>query len=187
MMKKHKQGTLDGLCGIYAVVIACRGVMSRSSEERKKHTEYHKRLYEACCKSVTTWPRTLWEGLDFDALIEMIENAQRLEPEIFQSISVSYPFAKKEPATSENYWIEFKKLFDDDPKGFALIGMSKPDEHWLVVRRKTDKQLEIIDPSPLREAKCKNISDIHAGPNKLSKKTWQIQRNELVFFTRKKV
>ena len=172
-----RQGQLDGLCGIYSIINSFKQVMGRSLEENDVQL-----LFETCCRSVSAWPATLWAGLDFDELREVIKRAKKTEPSLFEKVTISFPFANSTPPTSEEYWRQFHSLFERYPEGCAIVGMAYPYLHWIAVTPKSQKQLIIHDPSPNGPIKAKNISQIHAGDRRPKKKHWKLERNELVFF-----
>ncbi len=172
-----KQGHLDGLCGVYSIINSFKQVLGKSLKEEDVQL-----LFEACCRSVSAWPATLWEGLEFDELKELIERAKISEPDLFKVVKVTFPFANSTPPTSEAFWSKFHALFEKYPESCAIVGMTHPHFHWVAVTRKSQKQLDIHDPSPTGSVKTKNISQIHAGDRRPSNKHWMLARNELVFF-----
>ena len=172
-----RQGQLDGLCGIYSIINSVKQVLGRSLNEDNVQL-----LFEACCRSVSAWPATLWEGLDFEDLKDVIERAKRTEPGLFADVKVSFPFEKYTPSTSEEYWQRFHDLFKEHKGGCAIVGMAYPHLHWMAAMPKSEKQLSVYDPSPNGSITTKNISQIHAGDRRPIKKHWKLERNELVFF-----
>jgi hypothetical protein len=172
-----QQGHLDGLCGVYSIINSFKAVLGTSLKDESVQL-----LFEACCRSVSAWPATLWEGLDFEELKDVIERAKISESDLFGAVEITFPFALSTPRTSKCYWQEFHKLFKDHPKGCAIVGMTHPHLHWVTVTPKSEKQLRIHDSSPTGSIKTKNISQIHAGDRLPSDKHWMLARNELVFF-----
>lgn len=172
-----RQGHLDGLCGIYSIVNSYKQVMGKSLNKDDVPL-----LFEACCRSVSAWPATLWLGLDFEELMDVIERTKRNEPELFEPVEITFPFRKSTPQTSEAYWRDFHIMFEKHPDGCAIIGMTHPHHHWVAVTLKSKKQIAIHDSSPDGPLKVKNISQIHAGDRLPEQKHWKLERNELVFF-----
>jgi hypothetical protein len=175
--KPKRQGQLDCLCGIYSIVNSFKQVLGSSLDE-----DDVKLLFEACCRSVAAWPVTLWKGLDFEELMDVIKRAENIEPRLFEAVEFSFPFEKSTPPTSKMYWQRFHTLFEEYPEGCAIIGMTHPDAHWVVALPKSEKQLSIHDPRAVGPIATKNISQIHAGDRRPPKKHWKLERNELVFF-----
>lgn len=172
-----RQGHLDGLCGIYAIINAFRVVTGKATNDKDVSS-----LFETCCRSVSAWPSTLWEGMDFEAMEDVIARAKIYEHDLFKNLRITYPFKESTPKTSELYWARFSEIFESFPNGCAIIGRTHPDMHWVAVTVKSEKQLNIHDSSPFGSTRVKNISQIHAGDRLPEGKHWKIARDEFVFF-----
>lgn len=172
-----RQGHLDGLCGIYSIVNAFKVVTGKAATDEDISS-----LFESCCRSVSAWPSTLWEGMDFETLKDVIARTRALESELLKNLLITFPFENPTPTTSEEYWGRFLALFEEFPDGCAIIGKTHPDMHWVAVTVKSEKQLSIHDSNPVGSIKVKNISQIHAGDRLPKGKHWKIARNEFLFF-----
>lgn len=179
MKKKHKeQGDLDALCGIYAIVNA----FTHLGVEKR----YSKRLFKLACKGLPhkKWPKVLWNGTYLKDIKRMIENCQKKsEPSGSLRIDVSYPFKKETPQNDEEFWKGFDALFDDAPeRKCAIIGLTKPKAHWVVVTKESAGRLRIIDSDSALSSYLKNRASFTARDRSPDHKKWKITRKELVLF-----
>lgn len=179
MKKKHKeQGDLDALCGIYAIVNAFThlGVDKR----------YSKRLFKLACKGLPAkkWPKVLWNGTYLKDIKRMIKNCQkRSEPSGTLRIDVSYPFKKETPENDEEFWHGFDILFEDkSEEKCAIIGLTQPYDHWIVVAKESPGRLRIIDSLSSDPPLLKNRSSFTARDRSPDHRKWKIIRKDLVLF-----
>lgn len=172
-----RQGHLDGLCGIYAVVNAAKAVLGKSVAGDEEILF----LFRTLCRSVSAWPLTLWEGLNFEELIDIVDRTI-CHNTILNKLDISYPFTKSTPQSSDQFWQRFHEIFERNSGAYAVIGMTHPHLHWVTATPKSRKQLSIIDSSPCGDIRVKNISQIFAGERLQKGYHWKIERSEVILF-----
>ena len=165
------QGGLDALCGQYAIANA---FMQYGFQDG--------RYFETACRAVARrrWPDVLWEGTSVGDMRRMIRRCLRVHDEL-SDVTVSYPFWRDPPGSNEAYWKRFDGTFGDPSVRFAILGLEKPDPHWIVVFR-DGQRLLFVDSNPFRPRVRKNRKSLHAGERRKSKNQWLINRRELIAF-----
>ena len=126
------QGELDGLCGVYAIVNAYEICLSDLVNNPEKKLD---RIFRTACRALErkAWPETLWQGTSFGEMRRMISKCEKRMKYRSFVIAPKYPFLKKPPRNTKEYWKRFIKEFHK--KGFccAIIGVEDPAPHWVVV------------------------------------------------------
>ncbi len=175
--KTQRQGHLDGLCGIYAIVNALAELGHKGKPEL---------IFETACQALpnSRWPSLLWEGTTLHDLKRMIK-ACRTELAL-DTIRVSYPFDKSQPPSNEDYWQELDKLFIENPENkCAIIGLGKPTLHWLVAkpaRKRAPTSLLFIDSGESGNRRSIPRDDIYAGQRRSMGQKYRVERKELILF-----
>ena len=95
------QGSLDGLCGQYAIVNAL---------EQCGFTDED--YFQTACRGLARrrWPDVLWEGTTIGDLQKMIAHCQLVHDEL-QHVNIAYPFRKAAPKSNRSYWERFDGIF----------------------------------------------------------------------------
>ena len=165
------QGCLDGLCGEYSIANAF--IQCGFQDE-----DY----FQTACRAVARrrWPEVLWEGTTFGDMKRMIRRCLLVHDEL-ADVAVSYPFSRRPPDTNDAYWERFDRIFADPDVRSAIVGLEKPDPHWIVVLR-DGQRLLFVDSNPFRPRVRKNRKSLHAGERRRSKNQWLINRSELIAF-----
>lgn len=128
------QGERDGLCGMYAIVNAYEICLSDLVDKPEKKLD---RIFRTACGALErkAWPKTLWQGTSFGEMRRMIfkcEKRMKFRKSGF-AITVKYPFLKKPPRNTKEYWNRFTREFHKEGFCCAVIGVEKPVPHWVVV------------------------------------------------------
>lgn len=165
------QGKLDGLCGQYAIANAfelCGFV----------HEDY----FQAACRGLADrrWPDTLWDGTSFDDMRNMIAHCRR-ECDELDGIKVGYPFRRSPPGSNSAYWKRFDEIFGKETVRCGIVGLVKPDPHWIVICRE-GRRLEFVDSRPDEPEIRKNRTSLYAGKRRRSRNQWLIDRRQLITF-----
>ena len=179
-----RQGTLDGLCGPYAIVNAydqCEIEEGWLGEDD---------IFAISCSAINGWPDVLWEGTTFTQMITMIKACQKALSRAYNDadceypISVSYPFRKKTPKTNKEYWKRFNKIFSRDEAICGIVGMERPSEHWFAFSKRP-KTLSVYDSANFSERGIQRIrlENIHAGV--YEKRRYLFCRKEFIVFSKK--
>ena len=168
------QGNLDGLCGPYAVVNAFERCGVQKLDE----------VFETACSAIALrrWPKVLWEGTSFGDLRRMIRRCKDTIGEA-ASIRTSYPFHRKTPKSNESFWKELDQILTDRPSVRCMIlGLTRPDYHWIVAHRETSNRLTFVDTDPHNPSRRKNRKMLYAGVRNGHPSKWIIDRGELILF-----
>ena len=173
------QGSLDGLCGPYAIVNAYH--------ECDIEEELGKDIFAIACLAIKGWPQILWEGTSFGQIMKMLKSCQNALQSAYEEadceypIKVTYPFWKKPPGTNREYWKRFDEIFCRDDVVCGIIGMESPAKHWFAFDKNT-KTLSVFDSTHPSDGGMRRIriEDIHAGVHE--QKKYGINRKELIVF-----
>ena len=176
------QGSLDGLCGPYAIVNAYHQC---DIEEDWLGED----IFAIACMAIRGWPQVLWEGTSFEQMIKMLKACQNSLKSAYEEagckypIEVKYPFRNNEPGSNKEYWKRFDEEFFRDSAICGIIGMEVPSEHWFAfdISVKTLSVFDSTHPSDRRMRRVR-IKEIHAGVYQM--KSFVINRRELIMFCR---
>ena len=174
------QGSLDGLCGLYAIVNAfdlCDIEEDWLGED----------IFAFACRAINGWPDVLWDGTDFDQMISMLEEIESQLRRAFEKnnchfpITTAYPFQKNQPRNNSAYWRQFEQIFSDDESICGIAGMEHPDKHWFAFISWKDS-LIAFDSAPTSREGFQRMprSHIHAGEKRVKK--YVLNRRELIVF-----
>ena len=141
--RPYRQGDLDGLCGVYAVVNALRHVLQLPEEQCQQLFEkLIKALEQDCCH---LHRHLLW-GMSFRQLRRLVAavSSCRLEGQKL-TFDARRLWLKQEQRTLPHLWAALNEELG--PTCVAIIGLSGVDDHWCVVYRVTPKTLHLLDSS----------------------------------------
>jgi hypothetical protein len=171
-LSPHSQGTLDGMCGPYAIANALQlcGV-DRGGE-----------IIRIACAAVSRrrWPSIYWDGTTFRDLQRMLL-ACRHALRIQRVVRIEYPLRDRPARTTKQFWNRFDAAFRDPTTACAIIGITSPGHHWLVVRRDGGR-IVVVDSAPRATVYRKNRAGFSvggSGPQKF-RSTWVIERQVLI-------
>ena len=174
------QGSLDGLCGPYAIVNAytlCdieEGWLGR-------------RIFKIACSEIGDWPDVLWKGTTFKQMRKMLKVCQTLLKAAYRKadcaypIEIEYPFRANPPRSAKKFRKRLCKIFSRDDVICGIVGMEKPDDHWFAfVKLKT--ALIVFDSAPPGCGGMRRIrlEDIHVRGR--GKKKLILNPGELIVF-----
>lgn len=173
---KH-QGELDGLCGPYAIANA---ISFLAGEDRFNE------IFQEACRGLASsrWPQTIWEGTTFGDLKKMISRCKK-NIEDLSCFKFSYPFLRKTPKTNSDYWLKFDDILNREPKQCAIIGITRPSMHWIVVSSSGEK-IKFRDSTATSRMYSKPRTSLYAGERNSDKEKWMIDRQELILISYKK-
>ncbi|WP_163055720.1 hypothetical protein [Acidithiobacillus ferrooxidans] len=170
----HKyQGSLDGLCGPYAVVNAFH-LLDYGDEVLEE-------VFKAACQSPAhhRWPRLLWEGTGFGDLQRMIRAAMKLPCVDASKFYVAYPFYKKKELKTAKYWEIFYDITDDKNFLCGIFRRTKPSDHWIVFKR-DGKRIRFYDTDPKRPLIRRNTGSIDTAGRRRRPSNWLVKQDETV-------
>ncbi|KUJ77864.1 hypothetical protein AVO45_07770 [Ruegeria marisrubri] len=102
------------------------------------------------------------------------------EVEGLDRFHVSYPFRANQPKSNDEFWQAFDRLFAENREGkSAIVGLTKPDLHWLVALPKRSK-IEFIDSDRLSSNTKVPREDIYAGDRRTNGQTYCVVRKEVI-------
>lgn len=168
------QGELDGLCGMYAIANAYERCGCQDVDD----------VFRTACSGLSQrrWPKVLWEGTTFADMQRMIKACKdQCEP----TISVRYPFSgKNEPRSNDSYWKDLKGIFRDREARCAIVNMTKPWLHWVVIFPDTERRIWFTDSGETETDYRKNIASLYAGKRSPRPGQWVFDRRSLIVFSR---
>jgi len=168
------QGSLDGLCGQYAIINAFQ----------KCGIEDEESLFRAACLGIakSRWPKILWEGTSLRDLMNMINCCKEIVPGVGE-IAVRYPFSRNEPINNDDYWRKFDAIFENELfVSCAILGVSRPFAHWIVAWPDGGR-VQFLDCDPNDDYPRKNRASLYAGSRNADQGKWLIDRREFVLFS----
>ncbi|CDZ72569.1 Hypothetical protein NGAL_HAMBI2610_41940 [Neorhizobium galegae bv. orientalis] len=172
------QGELDGLCGVYAIINAYEtcGLLDDG--------ELHEEMFKACCNGLkpAAWPEVLWSGTEYRDLQRMIKSCKKLVPSTSE-VKVSMPFQRQPPKSDKEYWTRFDEVLleDDGETKCAIIGVTRPSNHWIVAARDGNR-IWFADSTANQTLMRKNRKSLFAGERNGNPNVWLIDRSELIVF-----
>lgn len=152
----HKQGSLDGLCGLYSITNAfTRLVEGLDPDEvfRQAASGMHRRVY----------PDVLWDGLDIDDLLRSTRSVARwVEKKHNVRIIISLPFKDRRFQKTADFLDELASLIGNQ-KGNAILsvdwGKTKGGGgHWLVYQRHENSKVRVFDSDGPCSMKTRTLS-----------------------------
>ncbi len=162
------QGSLDGLCGIYAIYNALVVGCGWDGDEV---------IFQTACTALgkQRWPEVLWKGTTFADMQKMIKACTSLNG--FNQVKARYPFAKRVPKSNADYWERFDEEVAES--ACAIIGVTDPFAHWIVTGW-DGGHLQFLDSTAGGEFLRKQKSSLFAGERKRKPTQWLIDRRELI-------
>ena len=105
----------------------------------------------------------------------------RCECDELDGIKVGYPFRRSPPGSNSAYWKRFDEIFGKETVRCGIVGLVKPDPHWIVICRE-GRRLEFVDSRPDEPEIRKNRTSLYAGKRRRSRNQWLIDRRQLITF-----
>jgi len=163
--RPHWQGSLDGLCGIYAVINAvdcmCR---NRSAPLRE---EQHRELFHRLCHtSDINIASFLADGMTFRQVCRLLDSAKSYLDERCLSMGRRVAFRSSNVSLAE-YWDKISHHININGPGSVLVGMTGQYDHWSVVRDVTGRQIRLWDSDDLNRvnrSRCRVGRESSARP-----------------------
>lgn len=173
------QGTLDGLCGLYALVNAYEACGIEEEETLKL-------VFKLACDTLPRrrWPDVLWDGTSFQEMKKMICRCEEAMGNGGDSpIIAEFPFEGNDPGSNDQYWAYFDRAFSYEDVVCGIVGLEKPSNHWIVIERGSKKHIWFTDSDGDDDLVYRmNVSSLHAGPRRRDKTQWRLNREELIIF-----
>lgn len=173
-MKPAYQGSLDGLCGMYAIANALVGACGVEEDARDLMLSATRGL------AASRWPDVLFNGTTFADMQRMIRRV--LDEHDLPGVRVNYPFQRNTPASNEEYWERFEELFADDEVRCAILGVNQPFAHWIVAGDNGGR-IQFMDSTSGNEFLEKNKASLFAGERRPKPTSWLLDRKEVILFS----
>ena len=173
------QGSLDGLCGPYAIVNAYH--LCDIEEDW-----LGKDIFKIACSAIDDWPKALWKGTSFPQMRMMIKATQKAlqkaysEADCEYPIEIDYPFRKNPPRSGKQLRERLDAVFSGDDVMCGIVGMENPAAHWFSFV-KLNRALIVFDSAPAGLGGMHRIrlDDLHV---RALKKKIALNPRELIVF-----
>lgn len=151
-----KQGSLDSLCGIYAIVNAVRLLRVRNHKPANALSDYLFGALLGYAEARWRLSRVATQGLATGSLWLLAHEAQRLlSRRTNLDLQLKRPFRRSPPADWQAFEQQLRTLLSD---GAVLIARCwGPSDHWTVVRGFTRSRMLLCDSNGVhhyRLARC---------------------------------
>jgi hypothetical protein len=136
------QGSLDDLCGIYALVNASRLLVPSLTNHACKQV-FKQAIRWICDRN--DYPDMLCEGLDADTMA-------RLHKDVFEPrwrLSLHRPFYRRTPQSAKEFWLWMEKEAARQRQAVIICFESRHWNHWTVVRDITPTKVTLFDSNGL--------------------------------------
>lgn len=167
-LESHFQGSLDGLCGLYAI-----------SNSFDKAGVDPGAVFETAARALgkSKWPDVLFSGTTIRDMQVMLKRCS----EEYGVLRASYPFLnpKSTPKTNNEYWDRFFEVTSDDDVLCCIAGVEEPSYHWIVIEPDGGR-VRFTDSSHENQNFRKNVTTIHAGKRRKSNSHWRLDRSQLI-------
>jgi len=174
--KASAQGSLDGLCGIYAIINACNLMLGG-----KLDREYQSSLF---CKLTNLLDDgrpigdVVHDGIGFRKLGELIDVASRTLA-LDHGVEIERRVAcKTSRGELGDFWIKLLSHINLEKGSIAILGVEGKHSHWTVVQKVSRKSLTLSDSDNLKRLN-KSDCDIMEG-----EKTHQLQPTQTYLLRR---
>jgi hypothetical protein len=150
-----RQGHLDGLCGLYAIVNALDllrdGGLNHDEDEAL-------RIIRALVDAIPErFPKAIWDGTKIQHIRRMLVAADLFARKRYKfGIDWSEPFLRRDFATPADYHTALAVELASG--GVAVIGLAPPWDHWTLVRKVVDDGFETVDSIELNHLA---LADLH--------------------------
>jgi hypothetical protein len=154
-LEPFRQGHLDGLCGLYAIVNALD--IMRDGGLTHSEDEAH-RIMRALVDAVPErFPRAIWDGTKVQHIRRMLRAADAFARKRYKfGVDWSEPFLRRDFSSARQYHAALREELAGG--GLAIIGLAPPWDHWTLVRRVLDDGFETVDSIELKHLA---LADLH--------------------------
>lgn len=142
--KPLDQGDEDGFCGLYAIINAITLLFPGTMNQERRDS-----VFKAICRAIPQhkWPGPIWNGTTSTDVRAMLGAARR---EMNNSFSWEQPFDHLKLMSVDEFMRELKWRIEGDD-AFAVVGISKPWEHWTCAHRLTPHEMIMTDSCHVKQ------------------------------------
>jgi len=144
-LKPYRQGRLDGLCGVYALINALRLLCPRLDEDACERAFCA--LIEAHARHAASPLTVIQGGLSRRELLRLIGVWQRFGAREFGITVTVSQLTVSEPSL-RGLWRGLCRALDG--RSVAIVGLDGVERHWTVAHATTPRTLQVTDSSGLR-------------------------------------
>jgi hypothetical protein len=144
-LNPYRQGRLDGLCGVYALINALRLLCPRLDEDTCERVFCA--LIRARARQKCSPLAVISGGLSRRELLQLIGPWQRFAAREF-GITLTINRPKVSEPSLRGLWRGLCRALDG--KSIAIVGLDGIERHWTVVYAATERTLRVADSSGLR-------------------------------------
>lgn len=144
-LKPYRQGQLDGLCGVYALINALRLLCPRLDEDACERAFCA--LIQARARQAASPLTVIHAGLSWRELLRLIGVWQRFAAREF-GISVTVSRLRVAEPSLRGLWRGLCRALDGT--SVAIVGLDGVERHWTVAHAATPRTLRVTDLSGLR-------------------------------------
>jgi hypothetical protein len=144
-LQPYRQGRLDGLCGVYALINALRLLCPRLDEDACERAFCA--LIRARARQKCSPLAVISGGLSRRELLKLIGPWQRFAAREF-GVTLTVNRLKVSDPSLRGIWRGLRRALDG--KSIAIVGLDGAERHWTVVYAATERTLRVADSSGLR-------------------------------------
>jgi hypothetical protein len=141
----YRQGQLDGLCGLYALINALRLLCPRLDEDACERVFCA--LVKARTRQTTSPLAVIADGLSRRELLKLIDPWQRFAAREL-GIKLTVKRLKVSEPSLRGIWCSLWEALDG--QSVAIIGLDGAERHWTVAYAATERTLRLVDSCGLR-------------------------------------
>src|SRR3954465_4866120 len=145
-LNPYRQGRLDGLCGVYALINALRLLCPRLDEDACEAAFCA--LIRARARQAASPLAVISGGLSRRELLRLIGPWQRFAAREF-GITLSVSRLKVSEPSLRGIWRGLCRTLDGN-RSVAILGLDGVERHWTVTYAATPRTLRVADSSGLR-------------------------------------
>lgn len=147
-LKPHRQGDLDGLCGLYSIVNAINQLFDLPDVPKLSDDVFRS---AALTLPKGNWPRLLWDGMDFDTLEAAARKAcAKITRNTPITVKVERPFEAEDFANVAEFAEHLHGVARPGAYAAAIIRLDYAQArgggaHWTVFGGRRKDQIRIFD------------------------------------------
>lgn len=149
-----RQGHLDGLCGLYAIVNALDLLHDGglTHDENEAH-----RIMRALIEAVPErFPRAIWDGTKVHHIRRMLNAADAFARKRYKfALDWNEPFLRRDFDTPAEYLAALAQELEGGH--LAVVGLAPPWDHWTLARAARPDGLECVDSIELKHLPVKDL------------------------------
>lgn len=149
-MRAFQQGSLDGMCGVYALINAVNLVTPRPEEDFEL-------MMKACVHAIheqTATPYFFVQGIGMHEMIQLFRMVVRPNfPIVYKR-----PFARNAGVSLNQYWKTCRAFLEEEHRAILLALATQEEQHWTVVSAMADKHLRLLDSGEWNAIKRASIT-----------------------------